>query len=368
MGFKAFALTLISFLPSFIQAEQVSVYDYRLGDHMIDYPLSGLEVIASDIDGSDGHPFIKVPGSNGTNVVLNFRLPSRRLQNLEHNWINRDTKPRTALALPSLSEFTFGETRASEIQAAIGSVGFHYDCLQHQPISNGMRSFISFIIPTRSDAVYTFVVEHSHDLVERGLIEENTDFTAAILVAAIVSRPDYIQDFWCAQRMRYTVTPELPSVPRVEQFEDFLPYGVSIMDPDSWRVVTDPFLMITKNGVHTWGDGMHIIPNPTECSLAAIMAWTHGHHDTGLMPLEGQPIDGTFNLLLSEQTRLTFYSPVTLDEVMYSSIDHREWPDFAIGSFVFGWTLLHKSADGRGTPFPGQTYPTVSVTGMPSAV
>ncbi|WP_296428611.1 phospholipase D family protein, partial [Yoonia sp.] len=32
-----------------------------------------------------------------------------------------------------------------------------------------------------------------------------------------------------------------------------------------------------------------------------------------------------------------------------------------------GVTLLHKSADGRGTPFPGQTYPTVSVTGMPSA-
>ncbi len=31
-------------------------------------------------------------------------------------------------------------------------------------------------------------------------------------------------------------------------------------------------------------------------------------------------------------------------------------------------TLLHKSADGRGSPFPGQAYPTVSVTGMPSAV
>jgi hypothetical protein len=30
--------------------------------------------------------------------------------------------------------------------------------------------------------------------------------------------------------------------------------------------------------------------------------------------------------------------------------------------------LLHKSADGRGSPFPGQTYPTVSVMGVPSAV
>ena len=31
-------------------------------------------------------------------------------------------------------------------------------------------------------------------------------------------------------------------------------------------------------------------------------------------------------------------------------------------------TLLHKSAEGQATPFPGQTYPTASVTGMPSAV
>jgi hypothetical protein len=30
--------------------------------------------------------------------------------------------------------------------------------------------------------------------------------------------------------------------------------------------------------------------------------------------------------------------------------------------------LLHKSADGRASPIPGQTHPTASVTGMPSAV
>ena len=30
--------------------------------------------------------------------------------------------------------------------------------------------------------------------------------------------------------------------------------------------------------------------------------------------------------------------------------------------------LLHKSSDDRGYPFPGRTYPTASVTGMPSAV
>ena len=33
-----------------------------------------------------------------------------------------------------------------------------------------------------------------------------------------------------------------------------------------------------------------------------------------------------------------------------------------------GGALLHKSGDGRGSPFPGQTHPTTSVTGMPRAV
>ena len=33
-----------------------------------------------------------------------------------------------------------------------------------------------------------------------------------------------------------------------------------------------------------------------------------------------------------------------------------------------GKALLHESGDGRGSPFPGRTYPTASVTGMPSAV
>ena len=56
--------------------------------------------------------------------------------------------------------------------------------------------------------------------------------------------------------------------------------------------------------------------------------------------------------------------------------------DFAlVPSRVFGqlrlvapsdWTpflaLLHKSADGRTSPFPGQTYPATSVTGVPRAV
>ena len=39
---------------------------------------------------------------------------------------------------------------------------------------------------------------------------------------------------------------------------------------------------------------------------------------------------------------------------------------FAIGQA--SGALLHKSGDGRVAPFPGQTHPTVSVTGMPRAV
>lgn len=35
---------------------------------------------------------------------------------------------------------------------------------------------------------------------------------------------------------------------------------------------------------------------------------------------------------------------------------------------VVGAALLRKTGDGRGAPFPRRTYPTASVTGMPSAV
>jgi len=36
--------------------------------------------------------------------------------------------------------------------------------------------------------------------------------------------------------------------------------------------------------------------------------------------------------------------------------------------FWDGRVLLHKSADGWGSPFPGRTYPAAFVTGIPSAV
>jgi hypothetical protein len=40
-----------------------------------------------------------------------------------------------------------------------------------------------------------------------------------------------------------------------------------------------------------------------------------------------------------------------------------------IASVLLYWTtLLHKSSDGRGSPFPRRIYPTAFVTGMPRAV
>jgi hypothetical protein len=38
------------------------------------------------------------------------------------------------------------------------------------------------------------------------------------------------------------------------------------------------------------------------------------------------------------------------------------------GIFWSDGALLHKSADGRTAPIPGQTYPATFVTGMPSTV
>ena len=39
-----------------------------------------------------------------------------------------------------------------------------------------------------------------------------------------------------------------------------------------------------------------------------------------------------------------------------------------VNKFLREKALLHKSAERRVSPFPGRTYPTASVTGMPSAV
>ena len=180
--------------PAFSEAP--SVFDYNLGDHIIDYPLSELDVISSDLDGFGGQAFIKINAPNATEVVLTFRQPRNTLQYIEHDWINRSSTAPTALGLPGLSEFTFGETRVTDVQRALGQQGFHYACRQLQPISGGFLTFVSFNIPSQPNAVYTFVSEYSRDLADRGLVDlENIDLTKAVLVGAIVSRPDYPEDF-----------------------------------------------------------------------------------------------------------------------------------------------------------------------------
>ena len=42
--------------------------------------------------------------------------------------------------------------------------------------------------------------------------------------------------------------------------------------------------------------------------------------------------------------------------------------DITLRIYGLGRAVLRKSADGRASPIPGQTYPTAFVTGMPSAV
>ena len=56
--------------------------------------------------------------------------------------------------------------------------------------------------------------------------------------------------------------------------------------------------------------------------------------------------------LIAALLQLFFVQPVLLHAELYES----------------GAALLHKSGDGRGSPSPGQSYPTASVTGMPRAV
>lgn len=339
MRFDLPALVLALGLAGPAFADAPSIFDYRLGDHIIDYPLSDLDIINSDLDGFGGQSFIKVNAPNATEVVLTFRQPRNTLQYLEHDWIDRDNTASTALGLPGMLEFTFGQTRVSDIQLALGQQGFHYACRQLQPVSGGLITFVSFEVPSRRNAVYTFVAEYSRDLAGRGLVDlDNIDLTQAVLVAAIVSRPDYADDFWCDERIDYTATPAVPEqrVPANESFEDFLPENARIAETDPWEVVIDPLLMIAKNGALTWGDRLYIMPNPADCSRAEFMVWAHTYDDASLLALEGRDVDGAFNLLLVEQQRVPLETPVPLANALYAPIDGREWPPFAVGSFVFG--------------------------------
>ncbi|MCR9225773.1 MAG: hypothetical protein NXH70_17035 [Hyphomonas sp.] len=55
---------------------------------------------------------------------------------------------------------------------------------------------------------------------------------------------------------------------------------------------------------------------------------------------------------------MSAYDPKAIANLMLDEADRRG----------IKMALLHKSADGQATPFPGHTYPTALVTGMPIAV
>ena len=357
-------LTLSLSFPAY--ADEASVFDYWLGDHIIDYPLSELDVITTDLDSFEGQSFIRVHAPDANEVVLTFRRPRNTLQYIEHDWINREVTSLTALGLPEVPEFIFGQTRIVDIQSALGQQGFHYACRGLEQISGGVLSFISFEFSSRRDAVYTFVVEYSRDLADRGLVDmEEIDLTQAVLVGTIVSRPDYPEDFWCADRVSYTAKPALPDakISANERFESLLPLGTSVADNEPWEVITDPEVMIAKNGALTWGDQLFLIPDLSDCSGAEVFAWAHTYDDEKLLALEGRDLDAAFNLLLVEQNRVPLQSPVLLKHALYAPIKGRLWPPFAIGSLSIGRLNLERlvalekneSAFGFSLEFPTDT-------------
>lgn len=353
MQFNVFGILITTAFAGPALADAPSVFDYWLGDHIIDYPLSALDVISSELDGFGGQAFIKVNAPNATEVVLTFRQPQNTLQYLEHDWIDRTTTAPTALGLTGIPEFTFGQTRVSDIQMALSQQGFHYACRQLQPISGGLLTFVSFEIPSRSNAVYTFVAEYSRDLADNGLVDiNNIDLAHAVLVGTIVSRPDYAEDFWCDDRIAYTATPSAlePKIPEDVSFEDFLPAGSRAVDDEPWEVMADPLVMITKNGALTWGDRIFITPKSTDCSLADFVIWAYTYDDQGLLALEGKDVDGAFNLLLVEQKRMPLEVPVNLANALYAPIDGRAWPPFAVGSFAFGTFDFERIISTEGDP------------------
>jgi hypothetical protein len=205
------------------------------------------------------------------------------------------------------------------------------------PNVGGFLTFLSFEIPSRPNSVYTFVFEHSPDLAKLGLVDATRgDLDAAVLVATAVFRPSYADDFWCAQRVPYDAKAEPPPPPEQQSFADFLPRGGIPIDTDPWAIMTEPALMISKNGAVTWGDRIHIMPDPADCTQAEIMVWAHTMKDQDLLALEGKSVDASFNLLVLNGVHAPIEQPVKLSTALYAPIEGREWPPFAIGSFVFG--------------------------------
>lgn len=336
MIFKA-AIFLLGLSPSWVMAEEAKIFDHFLGDHIVDFPVDTAEVLDSDIDGYAGQSFIRIMAPEATEIALTFQASSRKLHYIEHDWIDRSKTASTALDLTNTPEFQFGKAKISDVQSALGSEGFHYACRRIVRTSDGFVSFLSFEIPSRPEAVYTFVFEHSPDLIERGWVEPaSEDFGGAILVATIVFRPHYGEQFWCPERVAYDPKSKLPLPPEQQRFSDFLPNGLEEVETDPWSVITEPVLMIAKNGAVTWGDRMHIMPDPVDCANADVMVWAHTVQDKDLLKLKRQAVDAAFNLLLLDGVHAPVEAPMTLSHAIYAPIDGREWPPFAIGSFVFG--------------------------------
>lgn len=318
--------------PSFAQDAQI--FDYRLGDHVIDYPLSTLDVISSGLDSFGGQAFIHVNAPNSTEVVLKFEHTRQTLQQIEHSWIDRSSTAPTALGLPGFPEFTFGQTSISDIRLSLGQQGFQYTCRQLEPISEKQLTFVSFEMPERKNVIYTFIAEDSQELADDKPVEnENMDLTQTILIAVIVSQSRDLTA-GCEERFLSKVHPV--EVLEEERFETFLPGGAQVTDKSPWELTIDPHLMIHKNGALTWGDRLYIIPNPADCTRADFMIWAHTFDDEGLLALKGQEVDAAFNILLVEQNRVPLQSPVPLANTLYAPIHARDWPPFALGSFVFG--------------------------------
>ncbi len=336
MIFKAICVAL-AVIPAAVRADEARTYDYALGDHIIEYPTDGPEVLDSEMDGFGGQSFIKFKAADATEVSLTFRRPSQTLHYVEHDWIDRSKSAPTALALPDVAEFQFGKTKVGDVQEALGGDGFHYACRQILPNAGGFLSFLSFEIPSRRNSVYTFVFEHSPDLAKRGLVEGTRAYLeAAVLVATAVFRPSYADDFWCGDLVPYDANAQLPTAIEQQNFTQFLPLGGAPVATDPWEVITEPALAISKNGAVTWGDRIHIMPDPADCTKAEIMVWAHTTRDRDLLALEGKAVDASFNLLVLNGVRAPIEQPVTLSTALYAPIEGRKWPPFAIGSFVFG--------------------------------
>ena len=94
-----------------------------------------------------------------------------------------------------------------------------------------------------------------------------------------------------------------------------------------------------------------------------------------LIRSQTRPVDETDVLVAEHALGRILADPITALH-MTPPFDNAAMDGYAVvtsalrgkGPWELPVALLHKSDDRRTSPFPGQTYPTVSVTGMPRAV